>query len=170
MMRPSGATSLWIACRLINASASRPEPGGNRHFVLFARSSAFRGTAECLVPYPRPLLPHCTPPRPDPDCHCKRCSSIFKCPNPGVNILLRVEQVVRSVSLRRRRDQLHQSTRAFVRVRSRVPVRFRLDHRANQCRVHVVPFRGFSYEFFRSVPVNAQGQSVRPVKDDSPGK
>jgi len=27
MMRPSGATSLWIACRLINASARRPEPG-----------------------------------------------------------------------------------------------------------------------------------------------
>lgn len=84
--------------------------------------------------------------------------------NPGVDILFRVKQVVRSVSLRRRRDQLHQSAGAFVRIRPRVPVRFRFDHRANQCRVHAMPFRSFSYEFFCSVSVNAHGRVVASRK------
>src|SRR2546425_1665445 len=84
--------------------------------------------------------------------------------NPGVDILLRVEQVVRSVSLCRRGNQLHQSAGAFARIRPRVPVRFRFDHRANQCRVHAMPFRSFSYEFFCSVPVNAHGRTVASRK------
>src|ERR1700676_2518410 len=76
--------------------------------------------------------------------------------NPGIDVLFRVKEVVCAIPSRRRGNQLHQPARAFARNRSRIPVRFRLDHCANQRRVHVMPLRSLADQFFRAVPVNAQ--------------
>src|SRR5713226_8223667 len=84
--------------------------------------------------------------------------------NPGVYILLRVEHVVSSISLCRRRNQLHQSAGSLAGIRLWIPVRFRFDHRADQCRVHAMPVRRLSNEFFDAVTADLHGRAVASRK------
>jgi hypothetical protein len=83
---------------------------------------------------------------------------------------LRVEHVVSSVSMCRRGNQLHQSAGALVGIRPWIPVRFRFDHRADQCRVHVMPLRCFSYEFLGAVAVDAHRRTISSRKRRFSGK
>src|SRR5713101_8864226 len=84
--------------------------------------------------------------------------------NPGVDILLRVEYVISSISLRRRGNQLHQSARALVGIRLGIPVRFRFDYRADQCRIHAMPVRRFSNDFFDAVTADFHGWTAASRK------
>src|SRR5216684_4490959 len=84
--------------------------------------------------------------------------------NPGVDILLRVEHVVSPISLRRRGNQLHQSASALVGIRLGIPVRFRFDYRADQCRIHAMPVRRFSNDFFDAVTADVHGWAAASRK------
>src|SRR6266850_1642016 len=84
--------------------------------------------------------------------------------NPGVNVLLRVEYVESSISLCRRRNQLHQSASSLVGPRLGIPVRFRFNHRADQCRIHAMPVRSLANEFLDSVAAHIHGRAVASRK------
>ena len=62
-------------------------------------------------------------------------------PHPGIHVLRRVKRIGNIERPRGRRHQLHQSHRAFSRHRIGIEIRFHLDHRAHQARIHVVPRR-----------------------------
>ena len=93
----------------------------------------------------------------------------LKVANTGVYVLLRTVGVIRSKSLSRRWNQLHQAYGALAGAGRWIPVRLRLDHRANQRRVNPVALGRFADQPFGAVPVQLKLGRVRPVSDACAG-
>src|SRR5882762_3727634 len=84
--------------------------------------------------------------------------------NPRVNVLLRVEQIISSISYAVFCLKKKKSAGSLAGIRPWIPVRFRFDHRAHQCRVHAMPVRGFSNELFGAVTPDVHGGTVASRK------
>src|SRR5882762_9320031 len=84
--------------------------------------------------------------------------------NPCVNVLLRVEQVISSISYAVFCLKQKKSAGSLAGIRLRIPIRFRFDHLANQCRVQAMPVRRFSNQLFGAVTPEIKGRAAASGK------